>query len=106
MEHEGQEKGSKKHKYYSVEFKRGAAELVCREGRRQCDVARSLGVPANLISRWVAEYSEKGGEAYPGKGKLGISDEKVRVLEQKLRRVTMERDVLKKAIAYFTEVPK
>lgn len=77
MGHKEQEKGSKKHKYGSVEFKRGAAELVCRGGRRQWDVAGSLGVPANLVSWWVVEYSEKGGEAYPGKGKLALSDEKV-----------------------------
>lgn len=106
MEQKGQERSSKRHKYYSVEFKRSAAELVWKEGRRQSEVARSLGVRANLVSRWVAEYGGQGREAFPGKGRLAASDEKMRVLEEKLRRVTMERDVLKKAIAYFAGAPK
>ena len=96
----------KKPTVYPVELKRSAAQLVTDEQRSCADVGRELGICSRLISRWVQEYKREGMEAFPQKGYLPPSDEKLRQMEAKLRRVTMERDILKKAIAYFAEVPK
>ena len=96
----------KQPKIYPIELKRSAAQLVTEEQRSCADVGRELGICSRLISRWVQEYKRAGMEAFPQKGHLAPQDEKFRQMEAKLRRVTMERDILKKAIAYFAEVPK
>ena len=96
----------KKPNVYPVELKRSTVELVIGEQRTCADVGRELGISSRLISRWVQEYKREGMEAFPQKGHPSVQDEKLRQMEAKLRRVTMERDILKKAIGYFTEVPK
>jgi transposase len=45
-------------------------------------------------------------EAFPGRGRLPAQAQRIRDLEQKLRDVTQERDILKKALAYFVNDPK
>lgn len=106
MERYSKESIRKKASVYSLEFKKNAVQLVLKEGLRQCEVSQNLGIPSKLISRWVKQYQVEGIDAFPGKGHATPSEERVRELEQKLRRVTMERDILKKAIAYFAEPPR
>ena len=68
-------------------------------------VAKDLGIDANLIGRWVQEAAS-GNSAFRGSGRLTPQDDKVRSLEQQVKRLSMERDILKKAMAYFVDVPK
>ena len=91
---------------YTKEFKKDAVSLVLKEGRTQADVSRSLGIDQPLLGRWILQEKADGTEAFPGRGKLKPQDQKVHDLEKELRRVTMERDILKKAMAYFAEIPK
>src|SRR5262245_39218195 len=93
-------------KRYAKDFKIQAVKMVVEDGRRQTDVAKDLGINYHVLNRWVSQYWAAREDAFPGKGNLKPEDEKVRQLEQQLRRVTEERDILKKAIAYFAEVPK
>jgi transposase len=90
-------------KNYTKEFKLEAVKLVTEQGLRPIDAAKNLGVAPSTISTWVKKYQNNGGDAFPGSGRLMPSDQKVRDLEKQLKRVTMERDILKKAIGYFTE---
>jgi transposase len=68
-------------------------------------IARELGIEANLLHSWKRQ-AEKAGEAkdaFPGNGVLsGAAAENAR-LRQELERVTQERDFLKKAAAYFAQ---
>ena len=80
--------------------------MVVDQGIIQAQVARNLGIGENLLGRWVADYREAPKAAFPGKGNLRPDDERLRQLEQQVKRLTMERDVLKKAVAYFAEIPK
>lgn len=91
---------------FDREFKLQAVRLVTQEGRTQTEVSRNLDIGKSLIGRWIREFKEEGGEAFPGKGKLTPQDEELRKLREELRRVTMERDILKKATAYFAQLSK
>ena len=98
--------GGKKQKRYTKEFKDGAVKLVVEQGMSQSQVGRDLGVNPNLISRWVRQSESDGESAFRGKGRLKPQEDQVRKLEQQLKRMTMERDILKKAMAYFVDVQK
>lgn len=91
---------------YTKEFKKDAVGLALKEARTQADVSRSLGIDQPLLGRWILQEKADGTAAFPGRGKLKPQDQKVHDLEKELRRVTMERDILKKAMAYFAEIPK
>jgi transposase len=91
---------------FTKEFKVGAAKMVVEQGLRQSEVCRDLDLNPNVLSRWVMQFRVDREESFPGKGKQRPDDERVRQLEKKLKNVTMERDILKKAMAYFIEVPK
>ena len=56
-----------------------------------------------MISRWKRQLSDRGEAAFPGKGHLPPDKEEVRQLQRELSRVTRERDILKKALAIFSE---
>ena len=90
-------------KVYTKEFKLGAAKMVVDEKMRLSRVARDLGVSISAVGKWVQGYKKDGGGAFPGKGFLTPEDEKIRKLEKEVRRLTMERDILKKTIALFAE---
>lgn len=93
-------------KRYDREFKLGAVKLVVEEGKRPADVAAALGASEPSIRQWVQAFKRDQGGAFPGSGKLTPQDDEVRRLKEELRVTRMERDILKKTIAYFAERPK
>ncbi len=90
---------------FTPEFKRDAVRLL-RGGRGVTDVAESLGVARSLLQRWREQIEASSDEAFPGRGKQTGDQEELRKLKQKLRDVTEERDILKKALAYFADDQK
>lgn len=96
----------KKQKQYSKDFKIEAVKLVTDKGMKISEAAKDLGVSHPTLASWVKEYQKDSNKAFPGKGKLSTEDERVRQLEQQVKRLTMERDILKKAMGYFVEIPK
>ena len=90
---------------FTPEFKRDAVRLL-RGGRSVTDVAESLGVARSLLQRWKEQISASADEAFPGRGKQTGDQEELRKLKHKLRDVTEERDILKKALAYFADDQK
>ena len=64
-------------------------------------VANDLGVSINQVSKWIKEFQTNGSEAFPGNGQLSTHDKRIRDLEQENRQLRMERDILKKATAFF-----
>lgn len=93
-------------KSYSKEFKLGAARMVVDEKGRPSEVARNLGVSAISVSKWVTDYKRSGNGAFPGKGFVTPEEDRIRKLEKENRRLTMERDLLKKTIVLFAELDK
>jgi len=86
---------------FSSDFKENAAKLVLDQGMTRTKVAKDLGVNINQVSKWVDEYQSKGSDAFPGNGRLSPQDKRIKDLEVENRQLRMERDILKKATAFF-----
>ncbi len=82
-------------KRYSEEFKREAIRQITVRGHRVGDVSQRLGVTGKSLRTWMEQARVGGGDA-TGAGEI------LR-LKAELRRVTEERDILKKAAAYFAK---
>ena len=95
----------KKRRQYTKEFKVEAVRLIVEEGCRISEVARDLGIAGNLLHRWKKKYEEGKIEPFPGKGRLSPEDDELRQLRRENKRLRMERDILKKAVAIFSEEP-
>ena len=91
---------------FTPQFKRDAVRLVVDEGKSITEVATHLGIARSLLQRWREQLSKAPTEAFPGHGRVPASAQHVRDLEAQLRAVTQERDILKKALAYFVTDPK
>ena len=91
---------------FSKEFKRDAVSLVIDQGYSRAEAARSLDIHIALISRWVREHTEDGGDAFRGKGKLRSEQEEIRQLREEVKRLKMEKEILKKAAVFFAKETK
>ena len=88
---------------HSQEFKREAVALVLAHGYSCAEEGRSLGVNGNLIGRWKRELEGNAAEAFPGKGKRTAEQQRIHELETENRRLRMEKEILKKATAFFAK---
>jgi transposase len=88
---------------FDAQFKRDALRLVEENNRKITDVARELGIRPELLYRWKSEHAGDPDQAFPGKGRLKPDEEYVRQLERDLKRAQEDRDILKKALAYFSK---
>ena len=86
---------------YTSQFKREAVELVDREGLSVAEAARRLGIDQTLLRSWKMKFQEQGDQAFPGAGQRTAIEEEVRQLRKENARLKMERDILKKATAFF-----
>jgi transposase len=91
---------------YSKEFKIGAISLVTEQNYTQIEAANSLGINAKLISRWINEYKKGEEHAFRGKGKLTPEQLELRLLREENKRLKMEKEILKKATAFFAKEMK
>ena len=98
-------KSTRVRRSFTPQFKRDAVALV-QQGKSVTEVARSLGIARSLLQRWKEQLETKKEEAFPGNGNLSSDRERVRALEKELRDVREERDILKKALAYFADDQK
>jgi transposase len=91
----------KSRKQYSEEYKSEAVRLVNDSGKPVTQIARELGVNANVLYRWVREERD----AKAGKTRVGVKAEQEELvrLRRELARVTRERDFLKRAAAFFAK---
>ena len=96
----------KKRKNYSREFKVEAVGLITEKGYSIAEASRNLGIDYSVLRRWKTQLADDSQNAFPGKGRLKGPDEELRRLKRELERVKEERDILKKALAYFAEDQK
>jgi transposase len=90
-------------RHHSPEFKREAVALVVEQGYSCTAAGRSLGVSGAMIGRWKDELESQAAEAFPGHGKRHTEQQRIHELESENRRLRMERDILKKATAFFAK---
>ena len=96
----------RKRNQYTKEFKIVAVRLIVEEGRPISEVARELGIGENLLHRWKKKSEEGKIDPFPGKGRLSPEDEELRRLRRENKRLRMEHEILKKAVAIFSEEPQ
>ena len=92
-------------KRYDKEFKVEAIRLASEPENTQAQIERDLGIGQGVISRWKRELDFSGEMAFPGKGHLKPQDEELRRLKREVEKLRRERDILKKAVAIFSEDP-
>ena len=92
-------------KTYTREFKLQALRMVTDQGLAVAEAARRLGVRENLIRNWKRAAQEQGPDAFPGHGNLPPAEDEFRRLRAEVARLRAERDLLKKAAAYFANPP-
>lgn len=86
---------------YTDEFRAGAVRLVLEEGKKVAEVARDLDLTPSALGVWVrrARADRSGGKTGPTSEQLA----ELAALKKELRVVTQERDILKKAVAFFAK---
>jgi transposase len=92
---------SKTRKTYTAEFKLQAARMVTDQHLAVAEVARRLGVTEGRLHDWLKAFRAQGPEAFPGHGRMSPQDEERHRLRAEVQRLQAERDILKKAAAYF-----
>lgn len=93
-----------KYQTFSKEFKLEAVRLLEQGDKPASDLALSLGIRRNQLYKWQAQIRGKGDAAFRGKGRSAADQSsEVAQLQRELDRVTEERDMLKKAAAYFAK---
>jgi transposase len=92
-------------KTYTAEFKLNAVKMVTDQKLSVAEAARRLGVGENLLRLWKKAFVDRGSDAFPGHGRLSPADEELHRLRAEVVRLRAERDLLKKAAAYFASPP-
>ena len=93
----------RKRRIYTPEFKAEAVKLVTEQGYSVAEAARSLGITENLIRNWKRALEAQGDQAFPGRGNLSPFEEENHRLRAENKRLLAERDILKKAAAFFAK---
>ena len=101
MDNEEARKGRRARRSFTAEFKAGAVRLVLDEGKSVAQVARDLDLTATALAHWVFQA-----RADRSKGKTGLTTEEraeLARLRKENRELRMEREILKKAAAFFAK---
>jgi len=89
--------GNGKKPYYTEEFKKEAVKLVVEQGYQISEAAKSLGVSASAIRKWRGQFG-------PEANKVEIEQQaEIKQLKREVKRLRIEREILKKAAAFFAK---
>jgi len=89
---------------YPKEFKLEAVRLLNAGDKPAAEIARELGLKRELLYRWRDEYDKKADKAFRGSGRPKSGDEsELARLRRENAQLKEERDILKKAAAYFAK---
>jgi transposase len=92
-----------KRKSYSAQFKIDAVKLVTEGDYKISEAARNLEINPNVLSRWKDQLKGDSNQAFPGKGHMTPEKEELHRLRKENKRLRMEREILKKAAAFFAK---
>ena len=93
--------GTMQRRRFSREFKLEAVKLVRERGVTAVQAARDLDLHVNVLRKWVVELAADPGAAFPGHGQLKPESQELERLRRENAKLKAERDILKKAAAYF-----
>jgi len=83
---------SRTRRTFTEEYKRESVKLVTEQGYKIAEAARQLGISDKLLRQWRDKYSSE---------EEGSDNEELNRLRAENKRLRMERDILKKATAFF-----
>ena len=89
------------HRVFSREFKLEAVKLVAERGVAVVQAARDLDVAESVLRRWVKDVTADTRHAFPGHGQMRPEPQEIDRLRREVAKLRAERDILKKAAAYF-----
>ena len=91
-------------RHHTREFKLEAVRLLDQSDKPASEIAVQLGIKRSLLYRWRDEVRTKGDASFGGPGRrLAHQEDEVIRLRRELQVVKEERDILKKAAAYFAK---
>jgi transposase len=93
-------KSNQKPNSYSSEFRAKAVKLAIESDQSRSQTARNLGINVNTLHTWVGKYQDASRSSSDQTDQVHISDE-LKELRKENKRLKEERDILKKAAAYF-----
>lgn len=93
----------KKRRIHSREFKLEAVRLIRERGVSAAQAARDLGVHENLLRQWAKDFAADPQHAFPGQGQMKPEQAEIERLRKEVTKLKAERDIPKKAAAYFAK---
>lgn len=88
---------------FSREFKLEAVRLVRQRGVAVAQAARDLDLHENVLRKWIRQFAEDPQHAFPGHGQMKPEQLEIDRLRKEVTKLKAERDILKKAAAYFAK---
>lgn len=88
---------------FTREFKLEAVRLVRDRGVSYAQASRDLGVHVNVLRKWIADFEADPVQAFPGQGQMKPEQAEIERLKREVIKLKAERDILKKAAAYFAK---
>lgn len=92
-----------KRRKFSREFKLEAVRLVKERGVSVAQAARDLDLHENVLRKWIREVSADPQQAFPGHGQMKPEQLEIARLRKEVAKLKAERDILKKAAAFFAK---
>ena len=93
----------RKRRKFSREFKLEAVRLVKERGVSVAQAARDLDLHENVLRKWIREVSADPQQAFPGQGQMKPEQLEIARLRKEVAKLKAERDILKKAAAFFAK---
>lgn len=90
-------------KNYTKEFKIEVVQASYETDKSQAQFADDMGIGRSTLTNWRAKFKVSGEDAFPGSGHQLPEDAEVSRLKRELRQARQERDILKKALAFFAQ---
>jgi transposase len=88
---------------FTREFKLEAVRLIRDRGVSVAQASRDLGVHANVLRKWARDFEADPKQAFPGQGQMKPEQQEIERLRREVTKLKAERDILKKAAAYFAK---
>ena len=88
---------------FTREFKLEAVRLIRDRGVTAAQASRDLGVHENVLRKWVRDFEADPKQAFPGHGQMKPEQLEIDRLRRVVTKLKAERDILKKAAAYFAK---
>lgn len=88
---------------FAREFKLEAVRLIRDRGVTAAQAARDLGVHENVLRKWVRDFEAEPNQAFPGQGQMRPEQLEIEWLRGEVTKLKAERDIPKKAAAYFAK---